>query len=166
MRLSSRTVQSLVRNVVFGVEDSLVSTVGFLAGIATANVSRSALLLSGVVLIAVEALSMGIGSALAEVTVEELRTRRTKTGVVLVGGGVMFLSYVTAGCIPLLPYVFLSGETAFYTSIGLSLIALCVLGWMGGSIGKADPLKTAIRMTALGGMAILTGILIGRVFHV
>ena len=60
-----------LRNTVFGVEDSLVSTVGLLSGIAaTGSVSKSFILLTGIVYISVEAFSMAVGSFLSEEFVE------------------------------------------------------------------------------------------------
>ena len=47
-----------IRNFIFGVEDSLVSTAGLLSGIAATGMSRPAILLTGIVLIFVEAFSM------------------------------------------------------------------------------------------------------------
>ena len=44
----------IVRNFTFGVEDSLVSTVALLAGIAIANVETKTIVLTGIVLIFVE----------------------------------------------------------------------------------------------------------------
>jgi hypothetical protein len=43
-----------LRNFIFGVEDSLVSTVGLLAGVAAGGVSSAAILTTGLVLIVVE----------------------------------------------------------------------------------------------------------------
>jgi len=60
-----------LRNFVFGVEDSLVSTVGLLSGIAAAGVAQKDILVSGVVLIFVEAFSMAVGSFLSEEFAEE-----------------------------------------------------------------------------------------------
>ncbi len=60
-----------LRNFVFGVEDSLVSTVGLLSGVAAAGVETKTIVLTGVVLIIVEALSMAVGSYLSEYSVEE-----------------------------------------------------------------------------------------------
>ena len=51
-----------LRNFIFGVEDSLVSTVGLLSGVAVANVDQATIFLTGMVLIFVEAFSMGVGS--------------------------------------------------------------------------------------------------------
>jgi len=65
------TLAVYVRNFVFGVEDSLVSTVGLLSGIASAGASTATIFLTGTVLIFVEAFSMAVGSYLSEESVEE-----------------------------------------------------------------------------------------------
>ena len=59
------TLSSVVEEVVFGVEDSLVSTLGTLTGIAIGTQSMFAVVLSGVVLIFAEAVSMMAGSYLS-----------------------------------------------------------------------------------------------------
>lgn len=51
-----------VREAVFGLEDGMVSTLGAVTGIAAATLEPFTVLLSGVVLIAVEAVSMAVGS--------------------------------------------------------------------------------------------------------
>jgi VIT1/CCC1 family predicted Fe2+/Mn2+ transporter len=57
----TRFIQSL-RDVVFGLEDGMVSTLGAITGIAIGSQSRFSVMLAGLVIIAVESISMGIGS--------------------------------------------------------------------------------------------------------
>jgi VIT1/CCC1 family predicted Fe2+/Mn2+ transporter len=54
-----------MREVVFGMEDGMVSTLGALIGIAVSSNSQLITILSGLVIIAVESISMGIGSYLS-----------------------------------------------------------------------------------------------------
>lgn len=54
-----------IREIVFGLEDSLVSTIGVVAGIAAGTGDQKIVILSGMVLIVVEALSMSAGSFLS-----------------------------------------------------------------------------------------------------
>ena len=68
---TKKNIILFMRNFVFGAEDSLVSTVGLLAGVATAGVLQKEIIISGVVLIFVEAFSMSVGSFLSERTTEE-----------------------------------------------------------------------------------------------
>src|SRR5690606_6400064 len=102
------------RNFIFGVEDSLVSTVGLLSGIAISDVPRASILLSGLVLICVEAFSMGVGSFLAEDSGRGVLLKKDPSAHVTVTGGlVMFISYFCAGFLPLAPYIFLETYQAF-----------------------------------------------------
>src|SRR3990167_10071302 len=95
-----------LRNLVFGVEDGLVSTVGLLSGIAIAGAPRGTIFLTGGVLIFVEAFSMAAGSLLSEASVEEMDGGVDDTRGSLAAGVVMFGSYFAAGLVPLFPYIF------------------------------------------------------------
>lgn len=153
----------LLRNIVFGIEDSLVSTVGLLSGIATAGVSGGTIVLTGTVLIFVEAFSMAVGSFLSEDSVETYVTRvRNPLFASILGGGVMFFSYFVFGFMPLLPYVFFSKGVAFITSICIALFALFLLGALSAKMFRAHFLKQGIKMLLIGGAAIGIGILVGN----
>ncbi|HBF67393.1 MAG TPA: hypothetical protein DDW36_03145 [Candidatus Magasanikbacteria bacterium] len=67
---------STVREVVFGLEDGMVSTLGVITGIAVGTQNQFVVILSGFVLIAVEALSMGAGSYLSSKSVKEVEERK------------------------------------------------------------------------------------------
>lgn len=152
------------RNFIFGVEDSLVSTVGLLSGVAIADVPTSTIFLSGIVLIFVEAFSMGAGSFLSEQSAEGYKTRKQATSItIILGGVIMFFSYFLAGFIPLSPYLFLSVEIAFWVSIIVSLFALFSLGVIAARLSKISIWKSALRMFLIGGTAIALGVLVGRI---
>ncbi len=162
----SRIGAEYVRNFVFGVEDSLVSTVGLVAGIAAAKVESGTILITGIVLIFVEAFSMGVGSFLSETSAEEYEAHLANIWSTIKAGVIMFISYFVAGFIPLFPYALWSLEKAFWFSILLSVIALFALGIFSGRISRRSPLKTAIRMTVLGGMAIALGVIVGTLLKI
>lgn len=151
-----------VRNFTFGVEDSLVSTVGLVSGIAIADVPRSTILLTGVILIFVEAFSMSVGSLLSDNSTREFES---KTAVPLTTSGssavIMFISYFLSGFIILAPYVFLENGLALPVSIALSILALFVLGGITGKITQASPIKKGFTMALIGGLAVLVGALVG-----
>lgn len=153
---------SYIRNFIFGVEDSLVSTVGLLAGVSAGGIGQRTIILTGVVLIFVEAFSMGIGSFLSEETAQEYINRRGPPLSHTIGDAViMFFSYFLAGFIPLSPYlVFLPGH-AVVLSITFSLFALLLLGLLSGKIFRGNVVKSGIRMLVMGGLAILVGMLAG-----
>lgn len=158
--------ETYLRNFIFGVEDSLVSTVGLLAGVAAADLSGKAIVTTGLVLIVVEGFSMGVGSFLTEETTEEMSGMKPQTMEAARGAMIMLASYCLAGLIPLAPYAFLNGSTAVATSISLSLIGLLVLGYgTARYFGRPNPWHRAFKMLLLGGSAVFVGMLIGKLFH-
>lgn len=155
------------RNFIFGVEDSLVSTVGLLAGIAIGGVSREIIFLTGAVVILVEAFSMAAGSFLVESSMEEYTHKRDKNERPLAGGVVMFFSYVIAGFVPLASYIiFVSDTTALYMSALTSLLALFALGLVGGSLSHVKIVRRGVRMVLVGGIAVAAGVAAGLVFAI
>lgn len=153
------------KSFIFGVEDSLVSTVGLLSGVVLAGATSATVLLTGVVLIFVEAFSMGAGEFLSEFETEEYVARReVSVHQPLVASLIMFVSYVIAGFIPLAPYALVADPAqALPYSVGASLISLVILGVVGARITKTSSFRHAVRMLLIGGAAILIGVLAGQV---
>lgn len=153
---------SYYRYIFFGLEDGLVSTVGFLSGIVAGGVSQSTLLLTGLVLITVEAFSMAVGSFLSEDTIEESENDPQATHNSIVAGLSMFISYFLAGLIPLFPYVVSYTPQTFMVSVTLSLMALFLLGYVSAKVFRIPVLRRSIRTLILGGFAVFIGVVIGR----
>ncbi len=151
----------VMRNFVFGVEDSLVSTVGLLSGIVVAQVPHQTIILTGLVVIFVEAFSMAIGSFVSEDTVEMASNSHKSEKASEVGAIVMFLSYFLSGFVPLAPYLISNSPTTFWWSIGLTLLALLGLGLFSGRAFGIPTLRSGLRMLVLGGLAILVGTVVG-----
>lgn len=161
--MAHRKTHSLfIRNFTFGVEDSLVSTVGLLAGIAVAGMERSSIIVTGLVLIFVEAFSMAIGSLISERSVEEYETRDRALGQPVRASLIMFFSYVIAGIIPLAPYVAYSGYPAVAGSVALSLLALFVLGATSAKMFRGKVWRDGLFTLVMGGLAIVVGIIVGQ----
>lgn len=158
---------SYLRNFVFGVEDGIVSTVGLLSGIAAVNVPRETIVLTGAVLIFVEAFSMAMGSFLSESSAEEYEEQTNGDSKNIfrrsfLDGIIMFFSYFAAGFIPLFPYIVASGNSALPISVGCSLLTLFLLGAFSGRVSRAGIARGALRMALIGGLAISVGIIVGN----
>lgn len=152
-----------IRNFIFGVEDSLVSTVGLVSGVAIGGLSKSTILLTGIVLIFVEAFSMGVGSFLSEHSTEQVARQSEKPlEHSIVGGVIMFVSYFVAGIIPLAPYLLTDPNVALPISIVLSLIALAGLGIAAARLTGAKVSSEVLKMVIIGGIAIALGVGIGQ----
>lgn len=154
-----------IRNFVFGVEDSLVSTVGLLSGIAVGGVPRSQIVLTGMVLLFVEAFSMAVGSLLSEQSAEEYLSRKEVSMRASISDSlIMFTSYFLAGLISLSPYFIMESQNALPISISLSLGSLLLLGLVSAKIFGINILKSGIRTFAMGGVAILVGVIASLIF--
>lgn len=73
---SSTPFDGVVREFVFGMEDGMVSTLGALTGIAIGSNQQQTVILAGCVIIAVESISMGIGSYLSNRSEKEVESRK------------------------------------------------------------------------------------------
>lgn len=127
MKIDKRKVE-YIRNFIFGVEDSLVSTVGLVSGVAVAGVDTKQVVLTGMVLIFVEAFSMGVGSLLSENSADEYESKSevalsNSLGYALV----MFISYLLSGFFVVFPYMFLPASRALWLSIAVSVVGLFYL---------------------------------------
>lgn len=160
--MKSANKSSLIRNFTFGVEDSLASTVGLLSGVASAQASNQMIILTGLVLIFTEALSMGVGSFLSEQSVSEYKNHKDVSLKSSVPGAViMFVSYLIAGLLPLSPYVLFPMPYSLYLSIAASLVGLGFLGYLNARFSKVNPTKLIVRMLILGGLVAIAGVFIG-----
>lgn len=160
---NSKRTEIYVRNFIFGVEDSLVSTAGFVSGVAAAGFPKTNVFLAGMVLIVVEAFSMGVGSYLSEDSAEEFTKHKRVQSFSISGAIIMFFSYLLFGLIPLTPYIIFSRAIAFPTSILFSLIALFLLGALSAQYFHRDFLRHGLKMLVVGGLAIAAGIVVGQI---
>jgi VIT1/CCC1 family predicted Fe2+/Mn2+ transporter len=163
MKISKKNYSLIVRNFTFGVEDSLVSTVGLLVGIAEAGVTRESIVLTGLVLIFVEAFSMGVGSLLSEQSVEEYEAHKeVALSKSLIAAVVMFFSYVLAGLIPLAPFFYSASHTSVIISVALTLLSLFLLGVFNAKMFHVRAMRDGLLTLIMGGVAILVGIAVGQ----
>ena len=157
---------AFIRNFTFGVEDSLVSTVSLLSGIAVIGTWPKIVFTTGVILIFVESFSMAVGSFLSEYSVKEYETKsEAPMRGPITNGTIMFFSYFVAGFIPLFPYIIFSAHSAIWISITLSLLTLFLLGAANAKLSKINILKNGLRMLLVGGITILVGIAIGQLIQ-
>ena len=164
-RYSKSVLAKYLRSFVFGIEDSLVSTVGLLSCVAIAGVPKETILLTGAILILVEAFSMAIGDFLSEYSAETyMRQAEVSPHRSFIAALIMFFSYFLSGFIPLFPYIILSSEFAVWLSIILSLLALFFLGIISAKISNTNLLRSSLRMFLIGGAAIVVGVAIGVFF--
>ena len=151
-----------LRSVIFGINDSLVSTVGFLAGISVAGVPTATIVLTGIIYALVEAFSMAMGDFLSEESAEEYVSHsNVNDRPSIISAILMFISCVFASLIPLVPYIIFTADTALIASIFLSVLSLFIVGMLGARFSRLPMIWRGARMALLGGAAIVMGVAIG-----
>lgn len=153
-----------LRTIIFGVTDSLVSTVGLLAGIDVAGAPHSTLALTGIVYAFVEAFSMAVGNYLSEESAEEYDAQgAVNSRTAFSGAVIMFVVFVLAAFIPIVPYLIWNTWIALAGSVISSIVALFIVGMLSGRVAKLSMLSRGLRMALLGGAAIIIGAIVGIV---
>jgi VIT1/CCC1 family predicted Fe2+/Mn2+ transporter len=154
-----------LRSIIFGINDSLVSTVGFLAGISVAGVPRTTVILTGIIYALVEAFSMATGNYLSEESSQEyVEQAKVSSRPSIISGALMFFSSFLAALIPLAPYFFITGESALGISAGVSIAGLFILGSLAAHFSNLPIFSRGMRMAVVGGLSIGLGILVGSFF--
>lgn len=164
MRFWNKIVGGSLRELIFGMEDGLVSTLGVITGIASGTESQKVIVLSGTILILVESLSMAAGTYLsnkAEQEQEKLEKFSDTHLHPILGMLVMGISYCLAGAVPLIPYLFLPVNQAISVSIALTIVTLFAVGFYKGKVTKTSPGRSGIEMVIVSLIAAVAGYLIG-----
>ncbi|MEK7064427.1 MAG: VIT1/CCC1 transporter family protein [Patescibacteria group bacterium] len=150
------------RETIFGLEDSIVSTLGVVVGIAAGTDSRYIVVLSATIVVVVESLSMTAGTYLSNKS--EMEINHARADIVrrsLTDSLSMAVSYVLGGVISVLPFFFFSPLGAIVPAIVLSVVLLFSIGYIKGKMAKINPVRSGLEMSLVSLTAALLGYLIG-----
>ena len=93
-----------------------------------------------------------------ELGLEEPDPKRARNSAVTIA-----LSYIAGGMVPLAPYFFITSvHTALLASVGVTLLALLVFGYVKGRFTTAKPFRSAWQTVVVGGLAAAAAFLIAK----
>jgi vacuolar iron transporter family protein len=93
-----------------------------------------------------------------ELGLEEPDPKRARNSAITIA-----LSYIAGGMVPLAPYFFIpSVHTALLASVGVTLLALLVFGYVKGRFTTAKPFRSAWQTVVVGGLAAAAAFLIAK----
>jgi VIT1/CCC1 family predicted Fe2+/Mn2+ transporter len=93
-----------------------------------------------------------------ELGLEEPNPKRALTSALTIGG-----SYIAGGLIPLAPYMLVAQtHAALLVSVGVTLFALAVFGYVKGMFTGARPFRSALQTVVIGGLAAAAAFLLAR----
>ncbi|MBI5369887.1 VIT1/CCC1 transporter family protein [Candidatus Uhrbacteria bacterium] len=165
-----RWISESIREIVFGLEDSLVSTLGALTGIAIGANNTFIVILSGLVILAAECTSMAAGSYLSSKSALETEavihrhdgisphTQESPVRAAMVMG----LCYLVGGVVPLLPYFLFPISFALIVSIPLTAVVLFLVGVWSSHFTKRPAFRSGVEMAIISLSAALIGYVIAR----
>jgi len=160
-----RTNTEYLQSAMFGFNDALVSTTGVIVGISAGTGSKKVVILAGVVTILVEALSMGAGQYLSSKSAHQFNKDISSRSSIL-SGLIMLFAYFFAGLVPLLSIVLFPIEYSAVIAVVAALTCLLGLGYAKGKIVKVSPLRSALEVFIIGGIATAIGIIAGNIFSI
>lgn len=126
------TARHYIRDLVYGASDGIVTTFAVVTGVAGGALSPTAVLVVGAANLAADGLSMGMGNFLSIRAHERARAAEDlpeEEAYPSKHGLATFAAFVTAGSVPLLPYLArLDAGEAVLWSVGLTLSTMFGLG--------------------------------------
>jgi len=157
-----------MREVIFGIEDSLITCLGTVTGVAAGTQDQFIILLSGVVVTVVSITSMSAGSYLSAKSAEEAEEPHQKEShllsISLRAALIMAVSYGIGGFLPLLPYVFFPIHMALYIDPCFTAIILFGVGMGSAHYTKRSVWKSGFEMMIVSLGAVVIGYMIGQEF--
>jgi VIT1/CCC1 family predicted Fe2+/Mn2+ transporter len=78
----------------------------------------------------------------------------------------VFVAFLVGGAVPVVPFVFASGNAALITSICLTAVALMVAGGIRTRFTGEAPLRAGLELVGMAALGVLVAYGIGRLLHV
>lgn len=153
--------EDYIRSAFFGLQDGLVSTTGVVVGISAGVSDKSIVLLASIVAVTVEASSMAAGQYSSEKAVHQMDRTGRHNDNLIIGALIMFVSYLGAGMIPVIPVILVGPPQSAIISVILAFIGLFTVGYVKGLMIKEKPLRNAFELFIIGGIATTIGLVVG-----
>lgn len=162
-----------IGDIVYGSNDGIITTFAVVAGVAGANLPSSIVLILGMANLFADGFSMATSNYLARKSeLEYLKSIDKENQILKIekpikNALVTFMSFVIAGSVPLVPYIFNFNYDMFTSAIVSTSIALFTVGSLRSSVTKIKWWIAGIEMLSIGagaaGVAYLVGSLLGNI---
>lgn len=153
--------EDYLRSLMFGLQDGIVSTTGVVVGISTGISDKSIIILAALVAVTVEASSMAAGQYSSEKAVHQMDKTGKHTDNLIYGAIIMFFAYLLGGSFSIIPIILFDQPEARIIAIISAFIGLLIIGYIKGKLVDHKPIRSAIELLIIGGIATLVGIVVG-----
>jgi VIT1/CCC1 family predicted Fe2+/Mn2+ transporter len=160
-----------IGDLVFGANDGIITTFAVVSGVAGASLSAKITIILGLANLLADGFAMGAGNYLGMRSEQDYQT---SVGVVREGhlhaaghGAAIFLAFVAAGSVPLLPFLLLPRDHTFLASCVATGLTLFAVGSLRTVVTRARWFVSGLEMLLIGavaaGMAYLVGYLLREI---
>ncbi len=157
---------AIIRDIILGGQDGLVNVFGVVLAVAEATQSKYIIMISGLAAAFAESISMAAVAYTSGRAGEEYY-RKTRNSISeefahpIRDAAIVGFAAIIGSFIPLIPFMLVPVQQAFWTTIGLSTLVLFGSGAIKAKYTGVSPLKSAIEMAVVGMTAAIAGYLIG-----
>jgi VIT1/CCC1 family predicted Fe2+/Mn2+ transporter len=159
-----------IGDLVFGANDGIVTTFAVVSGAAGAALPPRVAVILGVANLMADGIAMGAGNYLGMRSEQDYQ--RSVQGMVREGrlhalghGAAIFLAFVAAGSVPLLPFLFLPGGPMFLESCIATGMALFAVGSLRTLVTRAWWFVSGLEMLLVGSAAAGAAYLVGHLLR-
>lgn len=158
--MSKKINAEYVRSGLFGFEDSLISTTGLVIGLYTSNSPKNFIVSATLVAVTVAALSAASSELISDGTIQQIKSKLAKDNPLL-SSFIMFLTYLFAGTLPILPLFLWDLPVAILGVVLTSICGFIFLGIIRGRFTHRSVLNNILQVLIVGGIAAALGVLVG-----
>lgn len=162
-----RSAGKYIGDMVYGANDGIITTFAIVAGVAGAGLSPTIVVILGVANLIADGFSMATSNYLARKSEREYKEKlNDEVGGVtftnpLHNAAATFISFVLAGFVPLIPYVFGLTENAFGWAILATSAILFTVGSLRTFVTGSPWFKSGMEMLLVGSLAAIVAYYIG-----
>jgi VIT1/CCC1 family predicted Fe2+/Mn2+ transporter len=156
-----------IGDLVFGANDGIVTTFAVVSGVAGAALSSRVIIILGIANLLADGLAMGAGNYLGMRSDQEYQLNRNGVAregrLHAIGHGVaIFVAFVTAGSVPLLPFILAPAGDGFLLSCVGTGFALFTVGSLRTFVTRARWFVSGLEMLLIGSLAAAASYGVGR----
>lgn len=154
MRLTlNRLARHYLPDLVYGANDGIITTFAVVTGVVGASLSETVIVILGFANLVADGFSMGASNYLARRSAAEAVDRSDRAEAARHGLATI-LGFLVAGVIPLVAYIVpVSDGAQFPLAIGLTGVALFVVGASRSFVTKLGFLRSGVEMLLVGSLA-------------
>lgn len=159
-----------LRDIVYGANDGIITTFAVVAGVFGAALDNYVIIALGFSNLIADAISMAASSYLGYKSESDVEKKLQQEGILTCeplkttpskNSFITFVSFISAGFFPLLPFLFLANNSSFLMSIIFTFLALFLIGSLRSVFTSKYWFLAGLEMLLIGGLAALAAYFIG-----